>query len=450
LKIKTTYQCTNCGATYPKWIGKCSACGQWNTVVEKNISNEGRVKLPKKPGKAEILRLSDISTEQEFRIKTGITEFDRVLGGGIIPGALILVGGDPGIGKSTLMLQICKNISSCKPLYITGEESLKQIKFRSGRLHDIPEDLLLMSEVNMDTIANTILTCDSDIIIIDSIQSMFSPDVDATPGSISQVREGANVLMNLSKQTGKAIFVVGHVTKDGMIAGPKILEHTVDTVLQFEGEKNYSFRVLRSLKNRFGSTNEIGIFEMGDKGLIEVKNPSEIFLAHRDENESGIAVVSALEGSRPILLEVQSLVSETGYNVPQRNSNGFDYKRLQMILAVLEKKLGIMFKQNDVFINIASGMSISDISVDLGVASAIYSSYIDIPIDRKTVLIGEVGLTGEIRMVAGIEQRVAEAQKLGFEKVLLPRMSIDKLNNKYSLELLAVDKMTQVLKALFD
>lgn len=448
MKNKIFYECTDCGARYPKWTGKCSTCGAWNTIIE-SAENTGRVKTPKTNKKAEIFTLAEISTEQDFRIMTGINEFDRVLGGGIIPGALILIGGDPGIGKSTLMLQMCSQLSPYKPLYITGEESLKQIKYRSGRLKGIPEDLLLMSEVNMDSISSAILNSDSSVIIIDSIQSMYSPDVESTPGSISQVRESANILMNLSKQTGKAILVVGHVTKDGMIAGPKILEHTVDTVLQFEGEKNYSFRILRSLKNRFGSTNEIGIFEMVETGLIEVKNPSEIFLARRSENESGVAVVSAMEGTRPILLEVQSLVSPTGYNVPQRNSNGFDYKRLQMILAVLEKKLGILFRQNDVFVNIAGGLTLNDISVDLGMALAIFSSYREIPIDQKTVIIGEVGLTGEVRSVSNIEQRVSEAEKLGFNKLILPKLSFEKLNKKFEIELVPVERISQALSHLF-
>lgn len=448
MKIKTIYECSECGAKYPKWAGKCSSCESWNSIVEIE-ENSNRVKAPKTNKKAEIVTLAEISTEQDFRIKTGIAEFDRVLGGGIIPGSLILIGGDPGIGKSTLMLQMCSELSQYKPLYITGEESLKQIKYRSGRLKGIPDDLLLLSEVNMDSISSAILNCDSAVIIVDSIQSMYSPEVESTPGSISQVRECANILMNLSKQTGKAIFVVGHVTKDGMIAGPKILEHTVDTVLQFEGEKNYSFRILRSLKNRFGSTNEIGIFEMGESGLEEVTNPSEIFLARRSENETGVAVVSAIEGTRPILLEVQSLVTPTGYNVPQRTSNGFDYKRLQMILAVLEKKLGIVFRQNDVFVNIAGGMYLNDISVDLGIAVAICSSFRETPIDQRTVLIGEIGLTGEVRSVSGIEQRVSEAEKLGFEKVILPKLSFEKLGKKFKIELIPVERMTQVLSHLF-
>jgi DNA repair protein RadA/Sms len=448
LKTKIIFECSECGAKFPKWAGKCPNCESWNSITE--TSGEiGRVKLPKSNSSYEIMRLSDISTEKDFRIMTGITEFDRVLGGGIIPGSLILVGGDPGIGKSTLMLQMCAGLSRYEPLYITGEESLKQIKYRSARLEGVPEDLLLMSEVNMDNITNAIIQSKSSVIIIDSIQSVYSPQVESTPGSISQVRECANIFMNLSKQTGKAIFIVGHVTKDGMIAGPKILEHTVDTVLQFEGEKNYAFRILRSLKNRFGSTNEIGIFEMVETGLKEVTNPSEIFLAGRSEDESGIAVVSAIEGTRPILLEVQSLVSPTGYNVPQRTSNGFDYKRLQMILAVLEKKLGLMFRQNDVFVNIAGGMYLNDISVDLGIAAAICSSFRESPIDTKTVLIGEIGLTGEVRSVANIEQRLSESEKLGFNKVILPRLNFEKLNKKYSLELLPVEKMSTALSLLF-
>jgi len=448
LKNKIVFECSQCGAKFPKWSGKCSACDAWNSMVETE-TQVGRVKMPSTNSKNEIKMLSEISTEKDFRIQTGIQEFDRVLGGGIIPGALILIGGDPGIGKSTLMLQMCSGLSPYQPLYITGEESLKQIKYRSGRLKGIPEDLLLLSEVNMDNITNAIIQSDSLVIIVDSIQSMYSPQVESTPGSISQVRECANILMNLSKQTGKAIFIVGHVTKDGMIAGPKILEHTVDTVLQFEGEKNYSFRILRALKNRFGSTNEIGIFEMVDSGLEEVTNPSEIFLARRSESVTGVAVVAAIEGTRPILLEVQSLVSPTGYNVPQRTSNGFDYKRLQMILAVLEKKLGILFQKNDVFVNIAGGIYLNDISVDLGIAAAICSSFRDIPIDSKTVLIGEVGLTGEVRSVSNIEQRISEAEKLGFERIIMPKLNYEKLGKKFKIQLVPVEKMSVALAMLF-
>ncbi len=448
MKNKITYKCSQCDATFPKWLGKCPNCDAWNSIVE--ISNEtSRVKIAKSTSNFEIKKLSEISTEKDFRIKTNIEEFDRVLGGGIIPGSLILLGGDPGIGKSTLMLQMCIGLAEYKPLYITGEESLKQIKYRSNRLIGINEDMLLMSEVNMDTITNAIMQSESSVIIIDSIQSVYLQEVDSSPGSISQIRECANICMNLSKQTGKAIFIVGHVTKDGMIAGPKILEHTVDTVLQFEGEKNYAFRILRANKNRFGSTNEIGIFEMVESGLKEVVNPSEIFLAGRNENESGVSVVSAIEGTRPILLEVQSLVSPTGYNVPQRTSNGFDYKRLQMILAVLEKKLGLMLRQNDVFVNIAGGIYLNDISVDLGIAAAITSSFRETPIDTRTVLIGEIGLTGEVRSVTNIEQRISEAEKLGFNRIILPKLNYERLNKKYNIELVAVEKISKALSILF-
>lgn len=450
MKNKILFECTQCGSTFPKWSGKCTTCGAWNSITETVVNpSKYRIALNKQSAENTLITLENISTDQDFRINTGIAEFDRVLGGGIIPGALILIGGDPGIGKSTLMLQMCSGLTQYKPLYITGEESLKQIKYRSSRLKNIPGSLLLLSEVNMDIIVNSIASNDSNIIIVDSIQSVYSPEVESTPGSISQVRECANILMNLSKKTGKAIFIVGHVTKEGMIAGPKVLEHTVDTVLQFEGEKNYSYRILRSIKNRFGSTNEIGIFEMAESGLEEVKNPSEIFLARRSENETGVTVVSAMEGTRPILLEVQSLVTSTGYNVPQRTSNGFDYKRLQMILAVLEKKLGLILKQNDVFVNIAGGFNINDISADLGIAAAIFGSYRDSPVDSKTVLIGEVGLTGEIRSVSAIEQRVSEAEKLGFERVIIPKLNYEKLSKKYKIELLPVEKMSVAMSILF-
>lgn len=449
MKQKTIYRCTNCGHTVANWQGKCPNCNSWNTMIEDTVVSSGKKLKLKTINKAEPQKLNQISTEKEFRIITGINEFDRVLGGGIIPGSIVLVGGDPGIGKSTLMLQICTGLKAEDVFYITGEESLKQIKYRALRLVGIPDELTVMAETNLEVIINQIKSSDAEVIIIDSIQSVYSETIDATPGSVGQVRECASRLMNVAKKTNKAIIIIGHVTKEGVIAGPKILEHSVDTVLQFEGEKNYSFRILRSIKNRFGSTNEIGIFEMTDKGLAEVKNPSEVFLRSSDLNDSGIAIVSALEGTRPILLEVQALVSPTGYNVPQRTANGFDNRRLQMIIAVLEKRLGLQFRQNDVFVNIAGGVYLNDTSIDLGIAFALISSLRDIPIDNKTVMIGEIGLTGEVRSVSNMIARIKEAEKLGFKNIIIPETG-KKINiNSKNFDIIYVDKIVNALNKVF-
>lgn len=447
MKTKSKYVCKNCGSQSPKWIGKCPNCGEWDTYAEEEYRESKKLNLVKKD-RQKIYRLSEIESEQNYRIRTNIGELDRVLGGGIIPGSLVLMGGDPGIGKSTMMLQMCSSLSETEPLYVTGEESLQQIKYRSKRLSGDKDNLLLLAETNIENIILAINSTDSSVIIVDSIQSVYTDRIDGTPGSIVQVRECASALMQTAKTTGKAIFIIGHVTKDGFIAGPKILEHLVDTVLQFEGDKSYSFRILRSLKNRFGSTNEIGIFEMDNTGLNEVTNPSEIFLANRMHNASGIAIVAAIEGSRPILLEVQALVSPTSYSVPQRTSNGFDQRRLQMILAVLEKRLGIPFWKHDVFINIAGGIYLNDPSVDLGIASALVSSFRDEALSPETVIIGEIGLTGEVRMVSSIDQRISEIGKLGFGTVILPKNNIKNFNSG-KIRLLEVERISLALTHLF-
>jgi len=449
MKFKTIFVCQNCGAKSPKWLGKCPNCGAWDSFVEETIQIGQKGLAKSKDYKTKIYKLSEIETGGEFRLVTKIRELDRVLGGGIIPGSVILIGGDPGIGKSTLMLQMCKGLESFNPLYITGEESLEQIKYRSQRINGIPQDLQILSETNIEQIVNIIKSSDCKVAIVDSIQSVYSDKIDSTPGSIAQVRECTSLLMQTAKTTGKAIFIIGHVTKDGVIAGPKILEHTVDTVLQFEGEKIYSYRILRAIKNRFGSTNELGIFEMSDSGLREVTNPSEIFLGSRTDNASGIAIVAAIEGSRPILVEVQSLVSQSGYAVPQRIANGFDTRRLNMILAVLEKKLGEKFRLQDVFLNIAGGLYINDPAVDLGIALSLISSLRDEPITTKTVFIGEIGLTGEVRAVSQIEQRVKEAEKLGFKKCVLPAKNFKKLPDSFKIKLLPVERISLALAELF-
>ncbi|HRP01495.1 MAG TPA: DNA repair protein RadA [Candidatus Kapabacteria bacterium] len=446
MKKRIIYECSSCGEKSPKWAGKCSNCGNWNTLVETIDESSKQTNISSKVS-GKIYKLSELDTSPDFRISTNIKELDRVLGGGIIPGSLVLVGGDPGIGKSTIMLQMCSSIQDFDTIYITGEESLKQIKYRTSRIKNISE-LSISAETDIDIIVNTIKNSGATVAIVDSIQSVYSSEIDSTAGSITQIRESAMKLFNLAKKEGIAIFLIGHVTKDGFIAGPKILEHTVDTVLQFEGEKNYSFRILRALKNRFGSTNEIGIFEMSDSGLNEVQNPSEIFLSGFNKEESGISVVSAIEGTRPILLEAQALVGATGYGTPQRVSNGYDGRRLQMLLAVIEKRLGFQLKQQDVFINVAGGLYINDTSIDLGIAVAIISSFADKSIPHNTLLIGEIGLTGEVRSVSNIEQRITEAEKLGFEKCIIPKINFDKIAKGFAINLIGIDKISSALSQL--
>ncbi len=449
MKAKSIFICQQCGARSARWVGKCPNCGAWDSYTEEAIS-VGPKNIAKIPlGKNKPVRLSEINTDGEFRLATKIKELDRVLGGGIIPGSLILVGGDPGIGKSTLMLQMCTGLKQFNPFYITGEESLQQIKYRSKRISGIPDDILLLAETNIEQIDYAIKSSDCNIAIVDSIQSVYTEKIESTPGSVSQVRECTGLLMQTAKQTGKAIFIIGHVTKEGVIAGPKILEHMVDTVLMFEGEKTYSYRILRATKNRFGSTNEIGIFEMSESGLKQVSNPSELFLAQRQEEDSGVAIVAAIEGTRPILLEVQALVSPSGFAVPQRTANGVDVRRLNMILAVLEKRLGLKFRQYDVFVNIAGGVYISDPAIDLGIAASLVSSLRDKPINSRTVLIGEIGLTGEVRAVSAIEQRIKEAEKLGFNKIIFPKHSHKKLQGSFKVAMTPVERISLALSDLF-
>lgn len=448
MKQKVIYECRECGFKSPRWIGKCPSCEAWNSFDE--ALEAGKSKKSHSAVKStNAMRLKDISTEKQYRIKSNIVELDRVLGGGIIPGSLVLVGGDPGIGKSTLLLQMCGKLKNFNPLYVTGEESYQQIKYRAARIEGIDEEVLILAETDAEAINNAIRMSDSNVIVIDSIQSVSLDRIESTPGTISQVRECASLFMQTAKTTDKAIFIVGHVNKEGSLAGPKILEHLVDTVLQFEGEKTYSYRILRALKNRFGSTNEIGIFEMHEKGLVEVTNPSEVFLTGRNNDESGIAIAASMEGSRPILLEVQALVTPTSYGMPQRTSNGFDNRRLQMILAVLEKRIGIPFSHQDVFINVAGGVYLNDSSADLAIASALVSSFRDQAIDTKTVFIGEIGLTGEVRSVSSIEQRISEAQKLGFERIILPSAAVAKILKKFEIEIVPVERISLALSTIF-
>lgn len=426
-KLRSKYVCQSCAYESPRWLGRCPNCGEWNTFVEELAQSRraGTARKGIKDTTIKAVALSDVDTVDDQRIPTSITEFDRVLGGGIVPGSVILLGGDPGIGKSTLMMQLAAELKKHIVLYISGEESAKQIKLRAERLGVKSADkFLILAETNVDVVAEVVERAAPDIIIVDSIQTMFRPDLESSAGSVAQVRESTALFMRLAKAKSIPIFLVGHVTKEGIIAGPKVIEHMVDTVLQFEGERHYAYRILRAMKNRFGSTNEIGIFEMRDSGLQEVKNPSEVFLSERSFGASGSTVVASVEGTRPILIEVQALVTATSYGVPQRNTTGFDYRRLSLLLAVLEKRIGVMVSQHDVFVNIAGGVRVDEPAVDLGIAVSIISSLRDVPVDSQSVAVGEIGLGGEVRTVSQIEKRVQEAAKLGFKRIILPKNNL--------------------------
>ena len=425
---KTAFFCQNCGYESAKWMGQCPACREWNTFVEEpmaaktpagtqgigNHSAAGR-----KP-----VHLTEISTGKEERIPTGIGELDRVLGGGIVPGSLTLVGGDPGIGKSTLLLQVCRMLSTAghQVLYISGEESLRQIKLRAVRIGEFNENLSLLCETNLDIIRAVMEKEKPEMAVIDSIQTMYNEEVSSAPGSVSQVRESTNVLMQIAKGMGISIFIVGHVTKDGNVAGPRVLEHMVDTVLYFEGDRHASYRILRGVKNRFGSTNEIGVFEMQTEGLVEVKNPSEYMLNGRPEGASGSVVACSMEGTRPILIEIQALVCQSNFGIPRRTAVGTDFNRVNLLMAVLEKKVGIHLAACDAYVNIAGGMKMTEPAIDLGISLAVVSSCKDIIIPDSVIAFGEVGLSGEVRAVSMAGQRVAEAKKLGFDTVILPEV----------------------------
>lgn len=421
-KNKTVFYCKECGYESAKWQGQCPGCRQWDTFAEEPVVKKGSVSASDKNAREPEL-LSKISAEEEPRFPSGIGELDRVLGGGIVPGSLVLVGGDPGIGKSTLLLQMCREIvnKNKKVLYISGEESLSQIKMRAERLGVFNGELLLLCETNLDLIDDTIQKYHPDIVVIDSIQTMFKEEVTSAPGSVSQVREATGSLMRIAKSSNVSIFIIGHVTKEGVVAGPRILEHMVDTVLYFEGDNYASYRILRAVKNRFGSTNEIGVFEMRGNGLVEVQNPSEFMLKGRPEGEPGSVVAASIEGTRPILVEVQALVCRTNFNMPRRTSAGTDYNRVNLLMAVLEKRLGIQLSDCDAYVNVAGGMRITEPALDLAVLTAILSSHKNIALNNKTILFGEVGLTGEIRAVNMAEQRVSEAAKMGFEVCILPQ-----------------------------
>lgn len=432
-------------------MGQCPGCRQWNTFVEeltvKRDSLGGRSN-PLKRAKPSLL--SEISIEEKDRVSTGYKELDRVLGGGVVGGSLVLVGGDPGIGKSTLLLQVCKNLAaqSQKVLYISGEESLKQIKLRANRIGDITGQLLFLCETSLDQIQETIREVKPEIVIIDSIQTMFREEVASAPGSVSQVRESTNLLMQIAKGDGITIFIVGHVTKEGVVAGPRVLEHMVDTVLYFEGDRHASYRILRGVKNRFGSTNEIGVFEMREQGLVEVENPSEFMLDGRPKGASGAVVACAMEGTRPILLEVQALVAQSNLGIPRRTSAGTDYNRVNLLVAVLEKRCHYEMGRYDVYVNIAGGMKMNEPALDLPILMALVSSLKDRPVDEKTIIFGEVGLSGEVRSVSMAEQRVNEAVKLGFEVCILPQICLEKMKKQAGIRLIGVKNVREAMGAL--
>lgn len=457
-KEKTVYVCSACGQESPKWVGRCPGCGAWNTFKEMTVraaspASAGRAAgalsgLIK--GEAKPTPLSEISVEADPRISTHDAEFDRVLGGGIVPGSLTLLGGEPGIGKSTLLLQTVLNMPERKLLYVSGEESERQIKLRADRLSKNSSDCLLLCETRLEHIFTHLKNIRPDLLVIDSIQTMACEAIDASPGSVTQIRECAAAILKYAKESGVPVILIGHITKDGSIAGPKVLEHIVDTVLQFEGDRHYLYRILRSIKNRFGSTSELGIYEMLGSGLRPVDNPSELLLTQGNDELSGVAIAAAIEGVRPFLIETQALVSTAAYGTPQRSATGFDLRRLNMLLAVLEKRVGFKLAQKDVFLNIAGGIRVTDPAIDLSVIASVLSSNVDTAIERNVCMAGEVGLSGEIRPVTRIAQRIAEAEKLGFSRFILPDANLKGLEGAgRRIELIPVHRVEEALRALF-
>ena len=447
---KSIYFCQNCGHEESKWLGQCPMCREWNTFVEEKVTVSKGTAAKNTVREAEVVTLSSVSTDQEDRMQTEIEELDRVLGGGVVPGSLVLVGGDPGIGKSTLLLQVCKRLSDQgrKVLYISGEESLKQIKLRANRMGTFSDHLLLLCETNLETIRQVIEREHPAVAVIDSIQTMYSEEVTAAPGSVSQVREATNTLMQIAKGLNITIFIVGHVTKEGTVAGPRVLEHMVDTVLYFEGDRHASYRILRGVKNRFGSTNEIGVFEMRETGLEEVPNPSEYMLNGRPEDASGSVVACSMEGTRPILMEIQALVCRSNFGMPRRTAAGTDYNRVNLLMAVLEKRVGLPLSNYDAYINIAGGIRMNEPAIDLGIVMAIVSSYKNQSISPGTIVFGEVGLSGEVRAVSMPEQRVAEARKLGFKTCIMPQVSKDMLKKIEGIEVIGVKSVNQAMNLI--
>ena len=451
-KAKTTaFFCSSCGYETSKWVGQCPGCREWNTMVEAPVERKASgAKVVRAAVNAQPVRLEEVDASDDARISTGMDELDRVLGGGIVGGSLILVGGDPGIGKSTILLQVCRNLAADgrSVLYISGEESLRQIKLHALRMGEFSGDLQFLCETSLHTIQDVIEKNHPEIVVIDSIQTMYSEDGTSAPGSVSQVREATAVLMSLAKGLGISIFIVGHVTKEGVVAGPRVLEHMVDTVLYFEGDRSASYRILRGVKNRFGSTNEIGVFEMTQEGLKEVLNPSEFMLNGKPEDASGSVVACLMEGTRPILLEVQALVCRSNFGMPRRTAAGADYNRVNLLMAVLEKRAGIHLNSEDAYVNIAGGMRISEPAIDLAIVMALASSFKNSCIDGKTVIFGEVGLSGEVRSVSAAEQRVREAAKLGFTRCILPKSCLEQSRTVAGIELVGVSNVREAIELL--
>lgn len=451
-KQKSTHFCKNCGYESVKWIGRCPSCAEWNTFVEEIVESGKKTEIAAFSNfskNAPAKRIQEILFEREQKIDLEEVELNRVLGGGLVQGSLILVGGEPGIGKSTLMLQLAVKQQKFKVLYVSGEESESQIKMRGERIGLLNENCYLLNETNVQSIIDQAQILLPDFLIVDSIQTLFSSNIDSVTGSVSQIRECTALLLRFAKESGTPVFIIGHVTKDGSIAGPKLLEHMVDTVLQFEGDQNHMYRILRSLKNRFGNTNEIGIYEMSQGGLFPVLNPSEVLVSNSDEHLSGVSVACMMEGNRPILIEVQALVSTAAYGTPQRTANGFDTKRLNMILAVLEKRCGFRLASKDVFLNIAGGIRVDDPAIDLAVVVAILSSNIDIPVPKKTIFCGEVALTGEVRIVSKLDQRIQEALKLGYEKIYIPKTNKQQEVTIFGINIEQNSSIIQTVKSLF-
>ena len=449
-KTKTVYVCSNCGADFPKWIGKCPNCGSWNTINEEIHLQEPAPKMLARKGNQPPTLLRDITAEKEDRIILGDHELNRVLGGGLVKGSLVLIGGEPGIGKSTLVLQTVLQSEGLRTLYVSGEESAKQLKMRADRLSQSNEDCLVLSETNLEQIMVEAENVKPGLLVIDSIQTMFTELAESSPGSVTQVRECSAALLKYAKESGVPVILIGHINKEGSIAGPKVLEHIVDAVLQFEGDQHYLYRILRSIKNRFGSTAELGIYEMRQNGLRIVINPSELLLTQNHEGLSGVAIAAAVEGIRPFLIETQALVSSAVYGTPQRSATGFDIRRMNMLLAVLEKRAGFKLIQKDVFLNIAGGLRVNDPAIDLAVISAVLSSSLDISIEQGVTMCGEVGLSGEIRPVNRIEQRVSEAAKLGFSRIIIPANNLKEFDaSKVGIEIIQVRKVEDAFRQLF-
>ncbi len=449
-KIKTKYVCQECGYENSKWLGKCPECSKWNTFVEEieektSKSNKEVFVIDKSSSRP--LNINSIETIKEQRFSTCINELDRVLGGGVVKGSLVLVGGDPGIGKSTLLIQVSSNVANSgkKVLYISGEESASQIKMRAQRLGIKSDNLYIFAENNLSIIEAHLESVNPDLIILDSIQTVFSPEITSAPGTVSQIKEGTSRFMKISKKMGISTFVVGHVTKEGALAGPKVLEHMVDTVLYFEGERFNTYRLIRAVKNRFGSTNELGVFEMREVGLVELENPSKILIAEKPKDVAGSIIISTVEGTRPMLLELQALASPTSFGIPKRTATGVDYNRVSLLMAVLEKRVGMQIQNQDIYINVVGGIKINEPSIDLGIVMAIASSFRNIPIDGNVAITGEVGLTGEVRAVSFIEKRIAECKKLGFTKIVIPKSNYEAVKGVKGIEICPVDSVRQAI-----